>query len=71
MAVMGLGLALSARRFALVVAGCCWLVLAVAGRSCLVSVVSGFIWFFFAVFGHSLPWLALVCPGLLYPRLGW
>ena len=47
-----------------------WLLLAVAGCSCLVSVVSGFLWFFLAVFGHSLPWLALACPGELWPRLG-
>ena len=71
---MGLGLAALARRFALLVAGCCWLLLAVAGCcwlllavagcSCLVSVVCGFPCFFLAFLRSSLRWLALACTGL-------
>ena len=34
------------------------------------TIQSGFLWFFLAVFGHSLPWVALACPCLLSPRLG-
>ena len=47
-------------------AGCCSLLLAALAWSPLYLASFGSCLFF----RHSLPWLALACPGLLWPRLG-
>ena len=67
---MGLGLAGLARRFALVVAGSCWLLLAALAwsRLCLASFGSSLLFLVIACLG--LPWPALVCSGLTLAVLG-